>query len=417
MDQRRQVRRQGYGLFFVGILLIGANLRAALTPVGPVLPFIQADLELSAAASSVLVSLPLVAFAAVSPVAPTVATRLGMERSLTGSLALLTLGIVVRSVPWEPGIWVGTVALGVAIAILNVVLPAFVKQQYPDDVGRVTGLYFSVQSAIAATAAGFAVPLAGAEVSGWRTSLGVWAGLGVIACAVVLPQLHRSQPPGPGGTPSFGSATGTYRPPWRTAIGWYVTLHMGAQSTVFYVLITWWPSIGQANGFSAEQAGWHLFALQLACIVGNLLAGILTRRFSGQHWLAAVAAVLALVAVGGQLLLPGATLVWHIGYGVSGGAAIVLSLTMFGLRTEHPLQAVRLSGMAQGVGYLLAATGPVLIGLLFEATGSWTWPLLALLGIALVQLVAGWHGGRDRVIGAEVTPSSGTTSVVATGRR
>lgn len=167
--------RSRVALLLVGVLLIGANLRAGITSVGPVLADLRTDLALSSSTASALISVPLVAFAVLSPIAPAVARRYGVERVLGGSLALLAVAIVVRSAPWgTAALWVGTAGLGVAVAFLNVVLPVLVKRDHPDRIGRVTGLYSSVQSAAAATAAGLAVPIAGTVQQGWRLSLGIW---------------------------------------------------------------------------------------------------------------------------------------------------------------------------------------------------------------------------------------------------
>jgi len=189
----------------IGLLLIGANLRAAITSVGPVLGIIQQDQSLSAVAASVLISVPLVAFAIVSPLVPAISAQLGLERSLAAALAALAIGIVLRSAPPQPLLWVGTLLLGVGIALLNVLLPALVKRDFPQAIGQVTGTYSAVQSACAALAAGLAVPVAGESPQGWRLALGIWAGLALIALAVVIPRLRRSRPVG-GEAPQFSTA-------------------------------------------------------------------------------------------------------------------------------------------------------------------------------------------------------------------
>ena len=383
------------GLLFVGILLIAANLRAAITSVGPVIEDIRADLDIGGATASVLISLPLVAFAVVSPVAPVLARRIGMERALGAALALLAVATVVRSLPSMVALWTGTAFLGIAVAVINVLLPALVKRDYPDRVGQVTGLYSSVQGAAAALASGLAVPLAGTTQHGWRLALGIWAGLGLIALAVFLPQLrHRSVPPSSGSP----GAPVPHRSPWVTALGWQVTVFMGCQSTIYYTLITWWPSIVRAEGVSAAAAGWHLFAMQVAGLLANLATARLIPRRPDQRLLILGATGLFATATLGQLTLPGASLLWIVLAGAGGGASIVLALSLFGLRTRDHHQAAALSGMAQSVGYAPAATGPVLLGALHDATGSWTAPSWVLLAVLVVQAAAGALAGRARTI-------------------
>lgn len=385
----RVVRHARYGLLFVGILLIAANLRAAITSVGPVLTDVRADLGLSATVASILTSTPVFAFAALSPLAPAVATRLGIERALGLSLVVLAVGVVVRSVPGSVLLWSGTVLLGAAIALMNVLLPSLVKRDYPDAVGKTTGLYSSVQSGAAALASGLAVPIAGVSQHGWRLSVGIWAGLAVIAFAVFLPQLRSRTLPA-----ETHAARG--RTPWRSLLGWEVTLFMGLQSTVYYTMVTWWPSIEQDQGISPTAAGWHLFLLQMTSIVGNLGTAALLHRASGQRRIGIGISALLVVAVGGELLEPGLSLLWVILSGVGVGSCIVFALSLFGLRTHNSTQAAALSGMAQSVGYLLAALGPVLFSLLHDATGGWTWPLGILLVLAVGQVTIASRVGRDR---------------------
>jgi CP family cyanate transporter-like MFS transporter len=126
-------------LLIVGILLVAANLRAAITVVGPLLGDVRGDLYISAAAASALISLPVLCFAVFSPITAPIANRLGMERTLGLALALLTVGILARSAPYTPALWTGTVVLGIAIAAMNVVLPALLKRDFPSRAGRLTG--------------------------------------------------------------------------------------------------------------------------------------------------------------------------------------------------------------------------------------------------------------------------------------
>lgn len=391
-------RRRSFGglraaLVLIGLLLVAGNLRAGITAVGPVLDTVRDDLGLSAMTGSVLISLPLIAFAVVSPLAPPLARLIGIERSLGLALAVLAVSIVVRSMPFPGAIWIGTAGLGCAIAVLNVTIPALVKRDFPTRIGPVTGLYSAVQSGIAGIAAGLSVPIAGLADHGWRVSLGIWVGLAVISLAVFAPQLRSRSTLGGPIEPVAG-----HRSPWTSALGWQVTLFMGLQSTGFYVLITWMPSIEQAAGVPAATAGLHQSALNASGIVGTLISANVIRRFRDQRGLVTFATVAMAVSVLGLALAPSAGLAWAIAGGLGCGSAIVLALSLFGLRTAHHDQAARLSGMAQSIGYLIAACGPIAIGGLHDVTGSWPAALAPLLAVMAVQLVMGLLAGRDRVL-------------------
>ncbi|GAA3452042.1 MFS transporter [Dactylosporangium matsuzakiense] len=411
-EPRADARALSPALVLAGLLLVAGNLRAGITTVGPVLDELRRDLGLSSLTASALISLPLIAFAVVSPFAPALARRTGIERALGGGLVVLAAGLVVRSLPGLPLLWLGTALLGVAVAVLNVVLPALVKRDFPGRIGQVTGAYSVVQSVFAATAAGVAVPVAGLTAAGWRLPLGMWAGLALIALAVLAPQLrrrtvapeparirrHRPRRSGQDRSPA-APAPAAGRSPWRTALGWQVTAFMALQSIGYYILITWLPSIEKAAGIDATAAGVHQLLLNGFGIAGSIGCSTLIARLRDQRPLGVLTPVLYGIAVTGILTAPQYSAVWSSLAGVAGGFGIVLALSFFGLRTGHHTQAAALSGMAQAVGYVVAAAGPIAAGALHDATGSWAPALLTVVGLDAVLIVFGYLAGRSRTIG------------------
>jgi CP family cyanate transporter-like MFS transporter len=232
------------------------------------------------------------------------------------------------------------------------------------------------------------VSVALAGLGGWRLALGVWALLGVPALLLWAPRLRAAT--------GAAAPTGPGASMWTAPVAWYVALFMALQSTSFYLLITWLPSIEAGQGVSASAAGWHLFLFQLAGIAAGLVAGPVIRSRADQRAIGAVLSGLMVIAMTGLLLAPAAVLLWVTLAGLSAGGAIVLALTLIGLRTRTAGDTGRLSGMAQGVGYLIAAAGPVGVGALHDRTGGWTWPLIAEITVATVQLFIALLAGRDR---------------------
>ncbi|CAM5350121.1 CynX/NimT family MFS transporter [Corynebacterium variabile] len=393
-------------LIIAGILLVAGNLRAALTTVGPVLNNLRDDLGLSSSAASFLVSLPLLAFAVVSPFVPRVALRLGLERTIAAALGVLAVGLVVRSTPPTVLLWVGTLLIGVAIAVLNVVLPSWVKRDFPTKIGQVTGAYSAAQSGFAAVASGVAVPVAGLSGLGWRLPAAMWAGMALIAVGVLLPLMWREAgetteeaTDAPGLVPTdTGHAVHPGPPLWRSLLAWQVAAFMGLQSTNYYVLITWLPSIEQDAGISDTTAGLHLVLFSIFGIGGSLGCSALLARLRNQQVLGACIALVLVVANLGIMLAPGATVVWACVAGIGGGSSIVFALSLFGMRARSHRTAASLSGMAQSLGYILAAVGPVAVGALHDATGSWTPPMAVLLVLSGCLVVAGLLAGRDRTV-------------------
>jgi len=385
-------------ILLLGILLVAANLRPSITAVGPVLDNIRSSLHLSSGVASVLISIPLIAFAVFSPVAPSISRRLGLEGALGAAMGLLAVALVTRSLPWTPALWIGTALLGAAIAVMNVVLPSLVKRDYPDRVGQLTGVYAAVLSAVAAIAAGISVPIAGLAHEGWRWSLGIWAGLAVIGVAVLAPRLRQPRVDNETVAPDVPETLG--RSPWRSAIGWQVTLFMGVQSAVYFILITWLPSIERSTGISATTAGFHQLLLNTGGIVGSLVtAAAIHRRSHDQRPIAVVISTLIALGLAAELVLPSWSTVWVCVIGLGTGGTISLALSLFALRARDHRQASELSGMAQSIGYLMAAAGPFAIGVLHDATGSWSVALVVILVLVVVQLIVSLLAARDRQIG------------------
>ena len=385
-----------FGLALIGVLLIAVNLRASFTAVGPVLGLMRQDLGLSGAAAGLLTSLPLLAFAAFSPVAPALARKLGLDRALWLALLLIALGIVTRSVPWEPGVWTGTGLLGIGIAFINVLLPSLVKRDFPHRVAQVTGVYSAVQSSVAALAAGVVVPIADASPWSWRLALGVWAGMAVIAMAVMLPRVRARKPLPLAADTAAGREP--RRSPWTAALAWQVTIFMGLQSVPFFVFVAWLPSILHERGISAGTAGWYLFLFQIVSVLGNLGTATLAHRFNDQRLIGLAGGVLCFLTYTGLLLVPQLALLWTVTGGLGCGSTIVLALSLFSLRTRNHSQAAALSGMAQSVGYLLAAAGPVAFGWLHDLTGSWSIPLGLTAAVMVVMSVFAMLASRNRFL-------------------
>ncbi|MDV6259787.1 CynX/NimT family MFS transporter [Rhodococcoides yunnanense] len=378
--------------FLIGAALLAANLRASLTGVGSVVPFIRADTGLSTTAAGALGTLPLLAFAVTSPFVRTASRSVGSHRLLVAALVAVTGGIVLRSLPGIMWLFAGTVVLATGIAVVNVLLPAVIKQSVPADrIGRVTGFYVTVMGVVAALASGIAVPLSDALSGGWRTALGFWAVLGLIALVYVAFTRFGTQSASAPQSSPVGPV-----PVWSSMLAWQVSIFMGLQSIVFYALIQWLPSIVAEHGVSAQSAGWQLTVFQVAALTTSTAVPFFAR---GRLDMSAVAAVSsAFCAAGLAMLLFFPSMSWPavILIGLGGGSCLVLALSFQGQRAPDADSAASLAGMAQTVGYLLAASAPLALGVLRDATGSWFAPLSVMTVLALVQALIGMKAGRDR---------------------
>jgi MFS transporter, CP family, cyanate transporter len=391
-------------LLILGIVLLAANLRPALTSVAPLIGQIRADTGMSNGVAGLLTTLPLLAFGLLSPVAPRVARRFGMERVLLASLFVLVAGILLRWAGAVVVLFLGTVVLGAAIAVANVLLPSLVKREFPERAGLMTSVYSTSLGISAAFAAGVSVPLAQLAGIGWRGALAVWAVPAFLAGVAWLPQLGRSDHPA---DPSPRSSLGV-RDLWRSPLAWQVTLFMGLQSLAYYVTLTWLPEILQEEGMGVARAGWMLGLSQAVAIVTMFLAPMIAGWRSSQRGVVVVAVGTSGVGVLG-LLVAGSTAstLWVVLLGLGQGASFSLALTFFALRSPDPGHAAALSAMAQSVGYLLAAGGPSLFGVLRDVTGTWKVPLALLLTVTVFLLIAGIGAARDAHVGTSVPEEAG----------
>lgn len=396
-ESSSRVRSSAAWTLIVGIIFIAANMRSPLTSVGPLVGLIRSSTHLSNTMAGMITTLPLIAFAFFSSMVPRLGRQYGVERMIMIAVIGLTLGIGLRTLPGIFTLYAGTAVLGLSIAVCNVLLPSLIKREFPNRMGSMTGVYSISMNLMGAIASGISVPLAVNAGLGWRGALGVWGVLSFISILTWLPQWRRSR--GAAVTVSSHEA-GTRVNLWRSKLAWQVTLYMGLQSTVFYVIIAWLPEILlEKGGIDSGQSGWLLSILQLALLPFTFIVPVIAGRTKDQRLLMVITFVFLMSGLLG-LYYDGAHLIvlWVILLGIGGGFAFGLAMMFFGLRTKDAHQAAELSGMAQSVGYLLAALGPILFGFLHDATHSWTAPLLILIGVGVLLFLFGLGAAKNRHI-------------------
>ncbi|HCK6979223.1 TPA: CynX/NimT family MFS transporter [Klebsiella oxytoca] len=379
-------------LLIVGILLIATTLRVAFTGAAPLLDAIRSEYGLTTAQTGLLTTLPLLAFGLVSPLAAGVARRFGIERSLLLAMILICLGIGLRSLPFVSLLFISTAVIGCGIALGNVLLPGLIKRDFSQHVAKMTGAYSLTMGGAAALGSAMVVPLALAGL-GWRGALLTLMVFPLLALFVWLPQSRRQAT-----APLTGSGAIHNRGIWRSALAWQVTLFLGINSLVYYVIIGWLPAILQSIGYSEAQAGSLHGLLQLATAAPGLAIPLILHRLKDQRGIAVLVAMMCAVSALGLWFLPGQAVMWTLIFGFGSGATMILGLTFIGLRASSAHQAAALSGMAQAVGYLLAACGPPVMGKIHDASGDWHIPLIAVALISVVMAVFGALAGRDREI-------------------
>jgi len=379
-------------LLVFAIVLVSLNLRSALTVIGPLIRDLRAGDGLSGTGVGLLAAAPLLAFGLISPLGPRLAARFGIERTLVACMLALTACLALRPLPSVVVLFVGTLAAGAAIAIANVLLPALVKRRFGAQATFVTGIYSVALGLGAALAAGLAVPSEGWLGGSWRAALAVWAVPALLSALVWLPLLG-----GPRGQAVTAAPIRVSL--WRDRVAWSVTGYMALMAVQFYSQVAWLPEIYRHEGMSKGAAG---ALLSLSLIVGipcGFVVGALAGRLRDQRPIVWAGSALALGGWAGVLLAPtAAPSLWAILLGLAFGTGFTLVLSLFVLRAGDAPHAVALSGMAQSVGYTLAAVGPIAVGALHDATGGWRVPLVTLIGVAAVDLLFGVRAARARLV-------------------
>ncbi|WP_228479380.1 MFS transporter [Microbacterium atlanticum] len=391
-------RAASLAMLVAAVCLVAANMRPAITGLGPLLDQIGADTGMSLTALGVLAAVPLVAWALFSPLAHELSRRFGQPRVLLWSLLVLLAGTLMRSIPGPVvSLWIGTAVIGIGIAIINVLMPAVVKREFPGHVPAVTATYTALLAGMGAVSSGVVVPISHLEIggvaAGWRFALLV-TGAALLPFAVAAWWwAHRGSRSIHDHTKSPRGRTGI----WSDPIAWLVAVYMGLQASMFYMFVTWLAPLSMSTGRSEVVAGIDVMVYQLFSLAGCLLLPLILRG-GLERWAPALIPSLAIIGVAGLMVAPGAVLVWGSLIGLTGGATLAMSLTLMAQRARDHDTSAALSGMSQSVGYVIAALGPVAFGGLHSLTGDWVASLALVLVVLVGLTVVGVFAGRDRFV-------------------
>ena len=374
-------------LLLLGLILVALNLRPALSSMAPLLSEVSKSLGLSAAQAGLLTTLPVLCLGLFAPLAPILARRFGAERVVLGILLTLAGGVLLRSSFGEIGLFAGSILGGASIGVIGVLLPGIVKRDFAKHAGAMTGVYTMALCLGAAMAAGASVPLSEHFGQSWAVGLGFWMVPALLAALFWLPQVG----------PKHGAHNVAYRVRGllRDPLAWQVTLYMGLQSSLAYIVFGWLPSILIGRGLTPTQAGLVLSGSVIVQLASSLAAPWLATRGKDQSLAIVVVMLMTLGGLFGCLYAPLDGLWgWAILLGVGQGGTISLALTLIVLRSRDAHVAANLSSMVQGIGYTLASAGPFAVGLVHDWTGGWNavgW-IFAVLGLGAI--IAGLGAGR-----------------------
>jgi CP family cyanate transporter-like MFS transporter len=384
-------------MLFIAILLVGATLRSPIASVGPLVPHIKNDLAMSNTAIGFMNTLPLIAFGLFSPLVPKIAAKLGIEVTLLVSMFILSFGVIFRVLGNSTTLIIGTLIIGIAISAGNVLTPSLIKSSFIKNTGFVVGIYSITMNLISALSSGLTSSIANSGAFDWQFAMQLWVVfpvLAIIAFFLRFPQLKIKE------NLTFGNVHNEITTTvWKSKFAWAITLYMGLQSLIPYSLFAWLPQILETKGFNANQAGWYMSIFQLAMLPINFVIPIITSKMQKQSFLTLTAGLLLVVGLLGMLLLNNNwIIVFLILIGLGTGATYSLAMMFFVLKTVSVKKSSDLSGMAQSIGYLLAASGPLLLGIISQQTGNWNFSIILLIVVGILVSIFGFISGKDMKI-------------------
>ncbi|MFY9304905.1 MAG: MFS transporter [Rhodoluna sp.] len=394
-------------LALAGMLLVALNVRTAVSSLSPIIPFIRDDFELSNLAVSFLGMLPPLGFALSGLIAPIITRRIGLEAALLTLLATIALGSVIRAVSGDWSLLsAGTMLALVGMGMGNVLLPVVVRKYFPDRIGSMTGLYLVIVSIGAFSPPLIAVPVA--EAAGWRVSLGQWAVVALIASIPWLFALRQNKVEEPVVTQALTIPISVRHVKiWKSPTAMAMVVIWAVSSLNGYAIFAWLPQILMDESASTPAEAGILLALYAAMgIPAALSMPVLAVRYPNQAPLIYLSGILFFIGYGGLIFLPGWwSWAWVLLAGL-GPILFPLNLALFNIRTKSQETLLRISGFAQGFGYLAAATGPLVIGVLHDLTGNWTSSLWFLFLTAIPAMLAGRVIARQKTIDEELEQRS-----------
>lgn len=398
---------RGRALAVAGIVLFAFSLRTAVASLSPVLGQISAEFEVSAVVIGLIGTTPPVCYALFGILTPGLERRFGLERIAVAAMLVAGLGLVLRALAGDAvSLLLSTAAIFAAVGVGNVLLPPLVKRHFPDRIGLVTTVYSAAMAVATFTPPLVAVPLA--DASSWRVSLGLWSVFAVAGMIPWIAMLVRDRADamrvrgGGGDAPDDGIEAASPRVfgrLWRLPLTWALTVGFMVSGVFAYTAFAWLPRIlVDIGGVTPAAAGALLSLFAAVGLPASLLVPALVVRLRATGVLFGVAVVSGLAGLAGLLFAPQvAPWLWVVLVGIA-PLLFPMTLVLLGLRSRTHEGAVALSAFVQSVGYAIVAVFPLGIGLLHDATGSWTGPLIVLAVVVACAAPAGIVAARPHTI-------------------
>ncbi|MGV0966903.1 CynX/NimT family MFS transporter [Empedobacter falsenii] len=378
------------------VILVSTNLRAPITAVSPILDEMKSVLKIDNFQASLLTSIPLFVFAFFSILVSKATAKINIRHGLIYSLIILIIGIYVRIYGNISMLYIGSLLIGLGICIGNVLTPAYIKNTFPTKIGIMTGIFSVSMSLIAALASGLSIAIGNWTNLGWKGSLGVWIVAAIAALIIVC-------------IDSFKNKTTTQQKTvqsedvkfniFKSKQAWNISIFMGLQSLIYYCLVALLPTLLIDFGMTKTNAGWVFSVLQLAMLPAMLVSPVLASRMKNPKIMIYITSALYFIGIITLLIFKAKfSYLSAILIGIAGGFAFSLSILFFSLRTKTMVGTIKISGMAQSVGYLIAAFGPPIFGKLYDIDSTWSYSLYFLMFCMIILTFFGIKASQPKFV-------------------
>lgn len=366
----------------IALFVVTLALRPQLVGIGPLLPRIQQDLAASHALVGLLTTIPVLCMGIFAPLGPLIAARFGPRRALAACVAgIVTFGLLRAAAPGLPAVVAMTLGLGLGMGTAGALMSIVVKDRASEQPALATGAYAAGIVAGALISAAVAVPLADA-LGGWReatAAIALGSVLSLVGWLVLLPGdpgVHRDD------------RVRAPRLPWRSGLAWGLVVVFGLQSLLYYGTVSWLPAVYVERGWSESAAGSLLALVSLVGLVVGFAVPFVADRVGSRRSQMSTAAGAAVIGFVGVSLVPDVAWLWAILLGFGMGAIFPLCLVLPVDVADGPTHVGATTALMLLGGYLISGVGPVVLGLVRDATGDFSASIWLLTGLGFVLVAA-----------------------------
>lgn len=384
-------------MLIIALMLVASILRAPITSVGPVVDQIRDALNISNTVAGLLTTIPLLIFGVVSPYIPRLVRKFSINHVIFYSLIIILCGLVIRNLSSVEWFILGTIIIGLGIAVGNVTIPSYVKLRFPLHIGLVTGLYGAVMNAMAGVGGGLSVPLSETSDYGYKLSLSIWIILTVIAILFWIKQLKTQKYEAQ--YIDEGAVTLTIKDLLKSRIAWGVALSFGLQSMIFYSVVAWIPTILVSQGLTFKTAGYYFMFAQfiqvpIAFIYPQFVESVKNKRIPVVIIFVAFVTGFSLMFVENKMVLLFAMLIMGVGV----GAAFSTCMVFFSLKANTYDGSMMLSGFSQSIGYVIAASGPLIMGVIQDYIQNEIINIYIFIALSIIVFITLMIAAEDKTV-------------------